>query len=184
MTNTSAAELRKIASEANVEINYEFDAPFCAISQEDVLALADEIETLRAALKVAQQSLLEFSHAQECGPSWYVRGTNGMYGQVSLWLRRGLEAVQGALGPYDDNGEFLKEKPAGEQQGVPTITRGVTTVSPDFKVMATPSQLPINRALVNARDFCIIPLLQGSVTVNNNSPDPVIITVDRAGMRP
>jgi hypothetical protein len=115
MTNPSAAELRKIASEANVEINYEFDAPFCAISQEDVLALADEIETLRAALKVAQQSLLEFSHAQESGPSWYTRGENGMYSQVSLWLRRGLEAVQGALGPYDDNGQYLKERAADER---------------------------------------------------------------------
>jgi hypothetical protein len=77
-----------------------------------VFEAADEIETLRAALKVAQQSLLEFSHAQECGPSWYTRGENGMYSQVSMHLRRGLEAVQGALGPYDDNGEYLKEKPA------------------------------------------------------------------------
>lgn len=73
-----------------------------------------EIDQLRAALKVAQQSLLEFSHAQECGPSWYTRGENGMYQQVNLWLRRGLEAVQGALGPYDDNGQYLKERPAAE----------------------------------------------------------------------
>lgn len=74
--------------------------------------LGDEINQLRAALKVAQQSLLEFSHAQESGPSWYTRGEQGMYSQVNLWLRRGLEAVQGALGPYDDNGQYLKEKPA------------------------------------------------------------------------
>jgi hypothetical protein len=76
-----------------------------------VFEAADEIEQLRAALKVAQQSLVEFSHAQEVGPSWYTRGANGMYQQVSLWLRRGLEAVQGALGPYDDNGQYEKEKP-------------------------------------------------------------------------
>jgi hypothetical protein len=114
MTNPSAVELREIASQANVEINYEFGEPHCAISQQDVLALADEIETLRAALKVAQQSLLEFSHAQECGPSWYTCGANGMYSQVSMHLRRGLEAVQGALGPYDDNGQYLKERPAAD----------------------------------------------------------------------
>lgn len=74
---------------------------------------ADEIEALRAALKVAQQSLLEFSHAQECGPSWYTRGENGMYQIVHRHLRLGLEAVRGALGPYDDNGQYLKEKADG-----------------------------------------------------------------------
>lgn len=68
----------------------------------------------RAALKVAQQFLLEFSHAQESGPSWYTRGEHGMYSQVNLWLRKGLEAVQGALGPYDDNGQYLKEKAGAE----------------------------------------------------------------------
>jgi hypothetical protein len=73
-----------------------------------------EVKELRSALKVAQQSLLEFSLAQERGPSWYTRGEQGMYSQVSLWLRRGLEAVQGALGPYDDNGQYLKDMPAAE----------------------------------------------------------------------
>jgi len=69
-----------------------------------------EIKLLREALKVAQQAILEFSHAQESGPSWYTRGANGMYQQVRLWLDRGMTAVSGALGPYDDNGEYEKEK--------------------------------------------------------------------------
>lgn len=77
-------------------------------------AAAAEIEQLREALKVAQQSLLEFSHAQEQGPRWYTRGEKGMYQQVRLWLDRGLKAVKDALGPYDDNGQYLKEKPAAE----------------------------------------------------------------------
>jgi hypothetical protein len=37
-----------------------------------------------------------------------------MYRQVHLWLQRGLEAVRKALGPYDDNGRYLKEMPAVE----------------------------------------------------------------------
>lgn len=75
---------------------------------------AAEIVTLRAALKVAQQSLIEFSAAQERGPSWYTNGKDGMYAQVNLWLRRGLKAVQDALGPYDENGQYLKEIPSAE----------------------------------------------------------------------
>ena len=73
-----------------------------------------EIGELRSALKVAQQTLLEFSHAQECGPGWYTRGEGGMYAQVHMWLRRGLESVRNALGPYDDNGRYLKEMPPEE----------------------------------------------------------------------
>lgn len=195
MTNASAAELREIASQAEVEINYEFDAPFCAISQEDVLSLADEIETLRAALKVAQQSLLEFSAAQERGPSWYTRGEQGMYSQVRLWLRRGLEAVQGALGPYDDNGQYLKEMPADDRpQWLPpeellAVSNQVnqtlrTRLDLLVEKSATePEQLPINRALIHALGFCVIPLRQGSVTVENRSPDPVVVTVDRATVK-
>lgn len=73
-----------------------------------------EIEELRAALKVARQALMEFSHAQECGPQWYTRGESGMYAQVRLWMRRGHEAISKALGPYDENGRYLKEMPAVE----------------------------------------------------------------------
>lgn len=76
-----------------------------------------EIEELRAALKVAKQALAEFSHAQECGPEWYTRGESGMYAQVRLWMRRGHEAISKALGPYDDNGRYLKEMPPVEPSG-------------------------------------------------------------------
>jgi hypothetical protein len=75
---------------------------------------ADEIESYRAAIKVAYQALLEFSHAQESGPGWYTRGQNGMYAQVRMWLDRGLEAVRGALGPYDERGQYLKERTTHE----------------------------------------------------------------------
>jgi len=123
-----------------------------------LISAADEIEGNRAALKVAQQSLLEFSHAQECGPSWYTRGTNGMYQQVSLWFDRGLKVVQDALGPYDDNGQYLKEMPAGEQKGVLTITRDVTTVSPNFRVTVSKpdsSQLAIDHLAKCADDALV-----------------------------
>lgn len=73
-----------------------------------------EIEKLRTALKVAQQALIEFSHAQECGPKWYTRGEDGMYRQVHMWLRKGLDAVRDALGPYDENGRYLKEMSSGD----------------------------------------------------------------------
>jgi hypothetical protein len=43
--------------------------------------------------------------------------------------------------------------------------------------------LPINRALVRPLSFCNIPLWRGSVTVQNNSPDPIVVTVDRATIR-
>jgi hypothetical protein len=77
----------------------------------------EEIRELRAALKVAQQALLEFNHAQECGPRWYTRGEDGMYAQVHMWLRKGLESVRAALGPYDDNGQYLKEVPRESDDG-------------------------------------------------------------------
>lgn len=73
-----------------------------------------EIEQLRAALKVARQALIETIHAQECGPSWYTRGESGMYAQVRMWTRRGTEAIAAALGPYDENGEYEKEKASPE----------------------------------------------------------------------
>lgn len=69
-----------------------------------------EIEKLRAALKVAQQSLIEVNHAQEAGPTWFTHRESALYRQVNHWLRRGLEAVKDALGPYDDHGKYLKEK--------------------------------------------------------------------------
>jgi len=191
------------------------------VEQMDALLIraADEIKGNRAALKVAQQSLLEFSHAQECGSSWYSHGERGMYRQVSLWLQRGLKAVQDALGPYDDNGQYLKEMTGAEPSGGLSIrypgdeqkcyihpwsefesivfqpnwrTARIWKegdnlcfiAGPAEKSTPKPEQLPINRALVRALDFSVIPLLEGSVQVENRSPDPVVITVDRAGTRP
>ena len=49
---------------------------------------------MRARLAVAHQALLEVRHAQECGPSWYTRGEDGLYQQVSMWVRKGLEATR------------------------------------------------------------------------------------------
>lgn len=54
-----------------------------------------EVGQLRAALKVMHQAILEFSHAQQSGPSWYTRGRDGMYAQVYMWLQKGLEAARG-----------------------------------------------------------------------------------------
>lgn len=51
------------------------------------------IAELEAALRVTHQALLEVRHAQECGPGWYTRGESGLYQQVSMWVRRGLEAI-------------------------------------------------------------------------------------------
>jgi hypothetical protein len=65
----------------------------------EVREAADQIEKLRAALKVTHQSLLEFRHAQESGPRWYTRGEDGMYAQVHMWLRKGLDAINGCRGP-------------------------------------------------------------------------------------
>lgn len=107
MTETNiAAELRSMATS---NLQPDLERMDCLL-----IKAAQEIDLQRAALKVAQQAILEFNHAQECGPNWYTRGKDGMYQQVNLWLRSGLEAVQGALGPYDDNGQYLKEMAAGE----------------------------------------------------------------------
>ena len=90
--------------------DYEYHWHWAAIVNE-LIAQRAEVGQLRAALKVARQAILEFSHAQECGPKWYTRGEDGMYRQVHMWLRKGLNAVREALGPYDDSGQFLKEIP-------------------------------------------------------------------------
>jgi len=46
-----------------------------------------------AALRAARQALFEVRHAQQCGASWYTRGERGLYDQVAMWVRRGLEAI-------------------------------------------------------------------------------------------
>lgn len=68
----------------------------------EVREAVDQIVKLRAALKVVHQSLLEFNHAQQCGPGWYTRGEHGMYQQVYMWLREGLDAINSCRGPGFD----------------------------------------------------------------------------------
>lgn len=53
----------------------------------------EEIADLKKRLKTANQALLEIDHAQRVGPGWYTRGLDGMYQQVRMWVRRGLEAT-------------------------------------------------------------------------------------------
>lgn len=48
---------------------------------------------VEAALRAARQALLEVRHAQQTGASWYTRGERGLYDQVAMWVRRGLEAI-------------------------------------------------------------------------------------------
>ena len=50
------------------------------------------------AMKVAQQALMEVAHAQSAGPQWYSRGESGLRAQVDMWVRKGLTALQAALG--------------------------------------------------------------------------------------
>jgi hypothetical protein len=66
---------------------------------DEVREAADEITKLREALKVTHQALLEFNHAQQCGPGWYTRGEHGMYQQIYMWLRKGLDAIKECRGP-------------------------------------------------------------------------------------
>jgi len=56
----------------------------------------EQINELREQIKVLQQTLMEVSHAQRNGSSWYTRGENGLYQQVSMWLRRGQDAINKA----------------------------------------------------------------------------------------
>lgn len=44
-------------------------------------------------VKVLQQTLLEVSHAQQCGAEWYTKGEAGLFSQVSMWIRRGQTAI-------------------------------------------------------------------------------------------
>jgi hypothetical protein len=106
MSDNKLAELRELHGKLAVR-DCGAGGPW---DQEPIAWAMGEISNLRAALKVAQDAILQFSHAQEQGPRWFTRGADGMYQHVHMWLRRGLEAVQDALGPYDDNGEYEKEK--------------------------------------------------------------------------
>lgn len=50
--------------------------------------------TERVSIKTIRQTLLEVAHAQQCGSEWYTKGSQGLYQQVSMWVRRGTEAVK------------------------------------------------------------------------------------------
>lgn len=51
-------------------------------------------EEFEKCLQDINQAFLEIAHAQRNGPSWYTRGENGMYQQVSMWLSRGFDATE------------------------------------------------------------------------------------------
>lgn len=51
------------------------------------------IRDLEAALKIVHQALIEVAHAQDVGPWWYTKGANGLYQQVAMWVRKGLDAI-------------------------------------------------------------------------------------------
>lgn len=66
----------------------------------NLIATAKEVERLKAerdelhaAIKTANQALLEVAHAQYNGPEWYTRGESGLRQQVAMWVQRGLEAI-------------------------------------------------------------------------------------------
>jgi hypothetical protein len=48
----------------------------------------------REALKICKQALAEVRHAQEVGANWYTKTDVGLYMQVSMWVKKGLEAIQ------------------------------------------------------------------------------------------
>lgn len=48
---------------------------------------------VQTALSEAHQALLEVKHAQEVGANWYTKGSEGLYQQVSMWVRRGMAAI-------------------------------------------------------------------------------------------
>jgi len=42
---------------------------------------------------ILQQTILEVSHAQQCGASWYTKGEKGLYNQVYNWVGKGQSAI-------------------------------------------------------------------------------------------
>ena len=51
------------------------------------------LKELESAIEVLRQTLLEVAHAQSAGPGWYTRGSDGLYQQISMWVRKGVEAI-------------------------------------------------------------------------------------------
>lgn len=79
------------------------DAPPCGERDEASVgataALAEQRKSalLLDALEIAMQALREVDHAQQNGARWYTKGESGLYQHVRMWIRRGLEAGQGAI---------------------------------------------------------------------------------------
>lgn len=65
-----------------------------------IMKLHAENEKLREALEVAEQALMEVRHAQTCGSEWYTRGASGLRMQVSMWVDRGLTAINSTKGEH------------------------------------------------------------------------------------
>ena len=89
--------------------DWEEEARFAAViigehfpaGAEIIHGAANQITTLKAqvgelerVLGVANQALLEVSHAQECGPGWYTQGEAGLYGQVRMWLDKAFKEIK------------------------------------------------------------------------------------------
>lgn len=53
-------------------------------------------------------------------------------------------------------------------------------ISTVIKVARTNEGTLINRAMIHPYGYAVIPLLRGDVSVRNDSPDIVVVTVDRA----
>ena len=56
--------------------------------------LVDQVEKLEAAREVMKQTLLEITHAQQCGPGWYTRGASGLHQQVRMWINKANVAIK------------------------------------------------------------------------------------------
>ncbi len=55
--------------------------------------MGKKIKAIEEQVKVLRQTLLEVSAAQQCGSRWYTRGEGGLYQQISMWVRRGQDAI-------------------------------------------------------------------------------------------
>ena len=61
-----------------------------------------EVTVLRKSLTTLKQTLSEVHHAQSQGSNWYTRGHEGLYMQVSMWVRKGVDAVADAENILND----------------------------------------------------------------------------------
>lgn len=48
---------------------------------------------VEGSLKVIEQALIEVRVAQERGANWYTHGSDGLYRQIDLWVRKGFAAM-------------------------------------------------------------------------------------------